>query len=162
MNITILEILNRDAKAWPAHDGDRPAQRRSIRAALATIRQAVASPGGHVWIAPHGVSVHYTREGYGHCSLQSYTLPTSGTALAAMAAGVPWIDTRDVDNTMAIINAPMIAVDGRIDPEPWSWISCVPREAVFKRLRAIGARTGRHGVGSLERGSETRRSARLG
>jgi hypothetical protein len=115
-----------------------------VRSGAATVRHALTSPGGHVWIAPHGVSVCYAKPGYGACRLQSCTLPTSGTALAAMVAGVPWVDTRDVERVGAIVSAPLIAVDGRVDPEPRGWLDYAPREAVFAILRGLGARTGAH------------------
>ncbi|WP_333835318.1 hypothetical protein, partial [Rubrimonas sp.] len=89
MNAILLRILRHDARAWYGEAGDPDAIRRAVRWGAATVRHALASPGGHVWIAPHGVAVHYTRPGYGDCRLQACTLPTCGTALAAIVAGVP-------------------------------------------------------------------------
>lgn len=142
MDVTLYRILDLHARAWPSHQGDRPAQRQAIRRALETLRWTKASAGGHVHIGAFGTSIHYTRAGYGDCTLSGYGLAHCGTALAAMAAGVPWVDTRDVEDVGALIAAPLVALSRPADPEPWGPLSYAPLAAVFARLAAAGARTG--------------------
>lgn len=142
MNVTIHRILNCGAKQWPPHEGDRAAQRCSIRRALETIRWARACDGGHVHIGRGGASVVYSKPGYGCCHLSGHSLAHCYIALAAMAAGVPWVDTRPVEDIGALIGGPMIACGAAADPAPWGGFSRAPRAAVFAWLRHHGALTG--------------------
>jgi hypothetical protein len=142
MNVTIYRILTLGAKDWPPHAGDRAAQRRAIRDALRTIRWARACGGGHVHIGTYGVSVTYTRAGYGACTLSGYGLRHCYTALAAMVAGVPWVDTRSVTDVRALLGAPMIACGASADPAPWHGLSHAPLAKVFAYYRRHGAITG--------------------
>jgi hypothetical protein len=97
-------------------------------------REAVAGRGG--------ASVVYTRPGYGCCHLSGYTLAHCFTALAAVAAGVPWVDTRPVTDIGALIGAPMIACGMKADPPPWHGLSHAPLAKVFAYHRKFGAVTG--------------------
>jgi len=142
MNVAIYRILHLGARGWPLHAGDRPSQRGSIRAALLTIRRTKASVGGHVHIGEGGASVHYTHAGYGACRLSGYSLSHCYTALAAMVAGVPWVDTRPVRDVGALLRAPMVAVGQPPDPAPWHGFSHAPLEAVFRHYAAAGAHVG--------------------
>jgi hypothetical protein len=137
--IAILRILNLGAKDWPPHADDRAAQRQSIRFALLTIRRALGCEGGHVHIGAYGVSVVYTHEGYGACSLSGYGLRHCHTALAAMVAGVPWVDTRPVRDVGALLGAPLVACGAHADPPPWGALSRAPLRAVFAYYRTVGA-----------------------
>jgi hypothetical protein len=150
MNATIYRILRLGAKNWPPHEGDRAAQRASIRRAIKTIRMALTCEGGHVHIGAYGVSVHYAAKPRGADSKASYTCGTlSGyslqhcyTALAAMVAGAPWVDTRPVKSVGALLRAPLIACGLQAEPPPWHGLSHAPCPAVFAYYRAIGAITG--------------------
>jgi hypothetical protein len=142
MDITIYRILNLGAKDWPPHADDRRAQQCSIRNALHTLRLARACEGGHVHIGAYGVSVIYTHPGYGGCRLSGYGLRHCSTALAAMVAGVPWVDTRPVTDLGALLRAPMVACGWPADRPPWHGMSYAPRAAVFAYYRRHGAITG--------------------
>jgi hypothetical protein len=142
MNVTIYRILDLGAKDWPPHAGDRAAQRRVIRDALQTLRWALACEGGHVHIGAYGVSVTYTRPGYGGCRLSGYGLRHCFSALAAMAAGLPWVDTCQVRDVGALLRAPMVACGSRADTPPWRALSYAPLNAVFAYYRKYGAITG--------------------
>jgi uncharacterized protein YbjT (DUF2867 family) len=124
------------------HHGDRAAQRPSIRRALKTIRLARACDGGNVHIGHGGASVVYSTPGSGSCQLSGHSLAHCHTALAAMAAGVPWVDTRPVTDIGALIGAPIIACGMKADPPPWHGLSHAPLAKVFAYHRKFGAVTG--------------------
>jgi hypothetical protein len=142
MNVAIYRILHLGAAGWPQHAGDRAGQRASIRSGLLTIRRAKASEGGYVHIGESGASVHYTHPGYGACSLAGYSLTHCHVALAAMVAGVPWVDTRPVRDIGALLRAPMVALARAPDPEPWHGLSHAPLREVFRHYAAAGAHVG--------------------
>lgn len=142
MNVAIYRILNLGAKDWPPHAGDRAAQRASIRSALKTVRLALATEGGHVSIGHGGASVHYAHEPGAAATLSGYSLTHCYTALAAMVAGAPWVDTRPVADVGRLIRAPMIACGRAADPRPWHGLSFAPRAHVFETLRRLGAHLG--------------------
>ncbi|SEA87349.1 hypothetical protein [Rubrimonas cliftonensis] len=149
MNVAIYRILNLGAKDWPPHAGDRAAQRASIQSALKTIRMALSCEGGHVHIGNYGVSVHYSsrprgddRTSYTCGTLSGYSLRHCHTALAAMVAGAPWVDTRPVTDLGGLMRAPMIACGRAAEPGPWHALSFAPRAYVFETLRRLGAHVG--------------------
>lgn len=142
MNITMLRLLRLGAGGWPPHQGDPAAQRRSIRNALATIRHARETEGGHVHIGLGGATVHYSRPGYGVRRLSGHSLTHCYTALGAMIAGVPWVDTRPVEDIAGLIGAPLIACGHPADPPPWRGFSHAPLDHVFAHHRRLGAHVG--------------------
>jgi hypothetical protein len=86
------------------------------------IARALATQGGHLFIGRGGFSLHY-ENGW----LSGYDCET--VKAAAIAAGLPVIDSRKVDLGKVAdlaIRGPMIAVGRPADPPPWKALSCAP------------------------------------
>jgi len=99
------------------------------------IAKALATPGGHLFIGRGGFTLHY-ENGW----LSGYDCET--VKAAAIAAGLPLIDSRKLDFGQVAelaIRGPMIAVGQPADPPPWSALSYAPLVAVAKDYARAGA-----------------------
>ena len=99
------------------------------------IAKALATEGGHLFIGRGGVSLHF-ENGW----LSGYDCETVKTA--AIAAGLPVIDSRKVDLGKVAelaIRGPMIAVGRPADPLPWNALSYAPLIAVAEAYARAGA-----------------------
>jgi len=100
-----------------------------------TIAKALATEGGHLSIGRGGFSLHY-EAGW----LSGYDCET--VKAAAIAAGLPVIDSRMVDLGKVAdlaVPGPMIAVGKLADPPPWRALSYAPLAAVAKAYARAGA-----------------------
>jgi hypothetical protein len=91
-----------------------------------TIAKALATDGGHLFIGRGGFSLHY-ETGW----LSGYDCEP--VKAAAIAAGLPVIDSRMVDFGKVAdlaIRGPMIAIGKPADPPPWRALSYAPLAAV--------------------------------
>ena len=99
------------------------------------IAKALATQGGHLFIGRGGFSLHY-ENGW----LSGYDCET--VKAAAIAAGLPVIDSRKVDLGKVAelaIRGPMIAVGRPADPPPWNALSYAPLVAVAEAYARAGA-----------------------
>jgi hypothetical protein len=120
---------------------------RDLRYSVRTMRQALASPGGHVHIGPAGVSIEFVGSYGGSARLSGYGLDHVAIALPLIALGLPAIDTRACeareDFVEAVIRCPICAVDGKADPLPedgrWHGFSTAPLSVLIEHWRAYGA-----------------------
>jgi len=99
------------------------------------IASALATQGGHLFVGRGGFSLHY-ENGW----LSGYDCETVKTA--AIAAGLPVIDSRKVDLGKVAelaIRGPMIAVGRAADPAPWNALSYAPLDAVAEAYARAGA-----------------------
>ncbi|ARN83923.1 hypothetical protein [Methylocystis bryophila] len=97
--------------------------------------RALATQGGHLFIGRGGFSLHY-ENGW----LSGYDCET--VKAAAIAAGLPVIDSRKVDLGKVAelaIRGPMIVVDRPADPPPWHALSYAPLVAVAEAYARAGA-----------------------
>lgn len=120
---------------------------RDLRYSVQTMRQALASPGGHVHIGPAGVGVEFINAYGGASRLSGYGLDHVMIALPLIALGLPTIDTRPCeawdDFIAAVLAAPLCAVDGTPDPLPdtgqWHGLSHAPLGDLIAHWRRHGA-----------------------
>ena len=120
---------------------------RDLRSSVQTMRQALASPGGHVHIGPAGVAIEFVGSFGGSARLFGYGLDHVAIALPLIALGLPAIDTRGCevreDFVAAVIRCPICAVDGKADPLPenghWGGFHLAPLDAVIDHWRRHGA-----------------------
>jgi hypothetical protein len=100
------------------------------------IAKALAVEGGHLAIGRGGYTLWFARG-----SRQSgYDCDT--VKAAAIAAGLPVIDSRRVDfDAVArlVISGPMIAVGEPASPDPYTSLSYAPLAVVAEAYRAAGA-----------------------
>jgi len=99
------------------------------------IARALATQGGHLFVGRGGFSLHY-ENGW----LSGYDCET--VKAAAIAAGLPVIDSRKVDLGKVAelaIRGPMIAVGRPADPPPWHALSYAPLIAVAEAYARAGA-----------------------
>ena len=100
------------------------------------IRQALATPGGHLSIGRYGCTLYYARG----CTLSSYD--PDRLKAACLAAGLPVIDTRaaPIQHVAALaLSGPLVAVGEPPDPEPWHTLTKAPLAYVAALSRAAGA-----------------------
>jgi hypothetical protein len=119
----------REALARPSW---RFAHELRLRRAIAS---ALATQGGHLFIGRGGFSLHY-ENGW----LSGYDC--EAVKAAAIAAGLPVIDCRNVDLGKVAelaIRGLMIAVDRPADPLPWNALSYAPLVAVAEAYARAGA-----------------------
>jgi len=99
------------------------------------IARALATRGGHLFIGRGGFSLHYENgwpSGYDCETVKA----------AAIAAGLPVIDSRNVDlgKVAELANrGPMVAVGRPADPLPWDPLSYAPLVAVAEAYAHAGA-----------------------
>lgn len=102
---------------------------------IETIAKPLATEGGHLFIGRGGFSLHYEAgwlSGY-DCKM---------VKAAAIAAGLPVIDSRMVDFGKVAdlaVRGPMIAVGKPADPPPWRALSYAPLAAVAEAYARAGA-----------------------
>lgn len=116
MNAWLYRELNAEAKAWPYYRHDRALQRRSIREALRTVRDALATKDAYVGVGKGDTSLHYQRQPdgpnlrYGTCTHSGF----GGRMVRVyQRLGLPVIDMRDADwdkLAAVVIRGPMVAV----------------------------------------------------
>lgn len=100
-----------------------------------TIAKALATEGGHLFIGRGGFSLHY-EAGW----LSGYDCEP--VKAAAIAAGLPVIDSRMVDFGKVAelaVRGPIIAVGKPADPPPWRALSYAPLAAVAEAYARAGA-----------------------
>ncbi|MGJ0395524.1 MAG: hypothetical protein ACR65U_04775 [Methylocystis sp.] len=100
-----------------------------------TIAKGLATEGGHLFIRRGGFSLHY-ETGW----LSGYDCEP--VKAAAIAAGLPVIDSRMVDFGKVAdlaIRGPMIAIGKPADPPPWRALSYAPLAAVAEAYARAGA-----------------------
>lgn len=100
-----------------------------------TIVKALATDGGHLFIGRGGFSLH-CEAGW----LSGYDCEP--VKAAAIAAGLPVIDSRMVDFGKVAelaLRGPMIAVGKPADPPPWRALSYAPLAAVGEAYARAGA-----------------------
>ncbi|GLI95567.1 hypothetical protein [Methylocystis echinoides] len=99
------------------------------------IVRALATQGGHLFIGRGGFSLHYENGWLG-----GYDCET--VKAAAIAAGLPVIDSRKVDFSKVAelaIGGPIITVGQPADPPPWDPLSYAPLVAVAEAYARAGA-----------------------
>ena len=124
MNTEILRALRADAAAWWRHRALRRCgeieeaqrlERATIRRDLGYLRKALNNPKAYVSCGGGGTILHL-----GLTTVSLYA-PAERFLLAHMAVrlGVPLVDTRPIEDVIALANLPRVAINDRIDPEPW-------------------------------------------
>lgn len=100
------------------------------------IARALATQGGHLALGRGGFCLHFawgsTLSGYGCEPIKA----------AAVAAGLPVIDSRRIDFEAVVklaVHGPMVAVGRTPDPKPWHALSSVPLEIVAEAYARAGA-----------------------
>jgi hypothetical protein len=102
----------------------------------AYIVRALATAGGHLSIGRGGFSLYFGRGAH----LSGYECET--VKAACIAAGLPVIDSRDVEFAAVArlaINGPMIAVGEPPSPPPYHALAYAPIALVAAAYRAAGA-----------------------
>jgi hypothetical protein len=141
---TLYALLNRDAKAWWYHkqlrergqtEEARKRERDSIKSDVDTLRKCIAD-GGYASIGRGGWGIHYhngTLSGYGGID--------SPEMQACLMLGIPIVNTRDADISVAYLacKMPIIAVGKAPDAPPWHGMSYAPLDYVFGKLSEAGA-----------------------
>jgi hypothetical protein len=100
------------------------------------IARALATAGGHLAIGRGGVTLHFDQG-----SRLSGCAP-GAIKEAAVAAGLPVIDSRDMPFEAVwrlAVQGPMVAVGRAPDPPPWHALAYAPLEAVAAAYRDAGA-----------------------
>ena len=90
-------------------------ERATIRRDLGYLRKALNNPNAYVSCGGGGTILHL-----GLTTVSLYA-PAERFLLAHMAVrlGVPLVDTRPIEDVIALANLPRVAINDRIDPEPW-------------------------------------------
>ena len=144
MKTEVLCVLRADAAAWWRHRVLRSAgeiaearelERKMIRRDLGYLRAALTNPNAYVSCGKGGTILHL-----GLITVSNYA-PVDRFPLADLAVrlGTPLVDTRPVEDIVALVNLPKVTMDGAIDPEPWGSGSKVPLAAYLGRVELLGA-----------------------
>lgn len=99
------------------------------------IAKALATEGGHLAFGRGGFSLRYEDGWLSGCDCEA-------VKTAAIAAGLPVIDSRDVDFSKVAelaIRGPMVAVGREADPPPWRSLSYAPLIVVAEAYASAGA-----------------------
>jgi hypothetical protein len=106
------------------------------------IARAMVTPGGHLFLGRGGgFSLAYEGDYGGAASLSGWDCET--VEAAAIKAGLPVIDSRDVDFDLVVLlelKGPMVAVAQESSPRPWHGLSYAPLAAVAAAYRKAGAK----------------------
>ena len=145
MHTEVLRVLRAEARSWWRHrelrrtDGLDEAlrlERKTISRDIGYLRAALNNPNAYVSCGGGGTILHL-----GLTAVSLYA-PVERFPLASLAVrlGTPLIDCRPVHDTIAFANLPMVTMDGRIDPEPWTASSRVSLLTYIDAAERLGAR----------------------
>ena len=128
MQTEVLRVLRAEARSWWRHrelrrtdglDKARRLERQTISRDIGYLRAALNNPNAYVSCGGGGTILHL-----GLTTVSLYA-PVERFPLASLAVrlGTPLIDCRPVRDIIAFANLPKVTMDGRIDPEPWTFSS---------------------------------------
>ena len=139
------EVLRTEAQSWWRHrelrrtddlDEARRLERQTIRRDIEYLRATLNNPNAYVSCGGGGTILHL-----GLTTVSLYA-PVERFPLASLAVrlGTPLIDCRPVRDIIAFANLPKVAMDGQIDPEPWTSSSRISLLTYIDAAERLGAR----------------------